>query len=78
MKWKEENNSLQAEFEFVDFKEAFAFLTKVAALAEEQNHHPEIWNVYNKVRLSLTTHDEGNVISDKDRQLAKAIDALNA
>lgn len=76
MLWKEENNSLQAEFEFADFKEAFEFLNKVAVLAEEHQHHPEIWNVYNKVRLSLTTHDEGNIVSAKDRKLAKAIDAL--
>jgi 4a-hydroxytetrahydrobiopterin dehydratase len=76
MSWKEENNQLVREFEFSDFVAAFTFLNKVAELAEIHAHHPEIWNVYNKVRLSLTTHDAGNTITDKDHKLAKAIDAL--
>lgn len=76
MAWKEDNDMLHSEFVFADFKEAMVFLNKVAVLAEAQNHHPEIWNVYNKVRLSLCTHDEGNIVSDKDRKLAASIDAL--
>lgn len=76
MAWLEEKNMLQREFVFADFKEAFVFLNKLALLAEEHHHHPEIWNVYNKVRLILRTHDEGNVVTDKDRKLAKAIDSL--
>jgi len=53
-----------------------AFLVQVAFIAEKQNHHPEIWNVYNKVTLHLTTHDEDGV-TDKDFKLAAAIDGLN-
>ncbi|MBX2842293.1 MAG: 4a-hydroxytetrahydrobiopterin dehydratase [Flammeovirgaceae bacterium] len=74
--WKEENNQLTKSFEFKDFKEAFAFMTKVAMLAEQQNHHPYWTNVYNKVEIFLNTHDAGDIVTDKDHHLAKAIDAL--
>jgi 4a-hydroxytetrahydrobiopterin dehydratase len=72
--WKTANDSLVREFEFKDFKEAFAFITKVALLAEQKDHHPEIRNVYNRVTLSFSTHDAGNIITDKDREMAKLID----
>lgn len=74
--WKEENNQLVKSFLFEDFKEAFGFLQQVAFLAEEQNHHPEIYNVYNKVTLKLTTHDAGNTVTQKDKKLAGAIDKI--
>jgi len=74
--WKEVNNQLVRQFEFADFSEAFAFMTRVAMLAERQNHHPEWKNVYNKVEIRLSTHDAGNRITEKDRELAKAIDAI--
>jgi len=74
--WKEENNKLQQTFKFKDFVEAFGFMSKVALIAEKMNHHPEWKNVYNKVEITLTTHDEGNTITEKDRKLAKAIDEL--
>lgn len=74
--WKEENNELVREFEFADFNEAFAFMTRVALLAEQQQHHPWWSNVYNKVEIRLTTHDAGNTITEKDRKLAAAIDQL--
>lgn len=74
--WKEINNSLNRTFEFKNFIEAFAFMTKVAMIAEKMNHHPEWKNVYNKVEITLTTHDANNTITEKDRQLAKAIDDL--
>ena len=74
--WKEQNNQLVREFEFKDFVEAFAFMTKVALLAEKHNHHPEWSNVYNKVEIRLCSHDAGNVITDKDRKLAAAIEGL--
>jgi len=74
--WKEINSSLNRVFEFKNFIEAFAFMTKVAMIAEKMNHHPEWKNVYNKVEITLTTHDAGNTITEKDRQLAKAIDDL--
>lgn len=74
--WTEENNELVKKFKFSDFSEAFGFMTRVAILAEKQNHHPWWSNVYNEVEIRLTTHDAGNTITDKDRELAAAIDEL--
>lgn len=74
--WAEENNRLKKTFRFNDFQEAFAFMTRVAFLAEIQNHHPNWSNVYNTVTIELTTHDAGNVVTDKDRKLAAAIDSI--
>ena len=71
--WKEIDNALIADLEFKDFVDAFAFMTEVAALAEEHQHHPEWSNVYNRVSIRLTTHDAGNTVTDKDRLLAEAI-----
>lgn len=76
MSWKEENNTLTQSFKFKDFVEAWSFMTKVAMIAEKMNHHPEWNNVYNKVNITLTTHDEGNSITSKDRELAKKIDEI--
>jgi 4a-hydroxytetrahydrobiopterin dehydratase len=83
--WKEENilgvstgTQLKKSFEFKNFIEAWAFMNKVALLAEKMNHHPDWRNVYNKVEISLTTHSAGNVITEKDRVLAGKIDALFA
>lgn len=76
MSWKEKDNKLVKDFEFEDFSEAFAFLSRVALAAEKQNHHPEIYNVYNKVSLSLTSHDVGNKVTDRDIKLAQTIDKL--
>jgi 4a-hydroxytetrahydrobiopterin dehydratase len=74
--WNEKNNVLEKTFEFGDFTEAFSFMTRVAFLAEKHGHHPNWSNVYNKVTIQLTTHDEGNVVTKKDRDLADAIDSL--
>jgi 4a-hydroxytetrahydrobiopterin dehydratase len=74
--WKEENNTLTQTFKFKNFIEAFGFMTKVALVAEKMSHHPEWNNVYNKVEITLTTHDKGNTITEKDRTLAKAIDEI--
>ena len=74
--WKEEYNVLKKEFIFKDFREAFAFMMRVAFLAEEHNHHPNWSNVYNLVKIELTTHDERNIVTEKDRKLAKAIDQI--
>jgi 4a-hydroxytetrahydrobiopterin dehydratase len=74
--WKEENNKLTQTFKFKNFVDAFGFMSKVALIAEKMNHHPEWRNVYNKVEITLTTHDEGNTITEKDRKLAKVIDEL--
>ncbi|MCR9152827.1 MAG: 4a-hydroxytetrahydrobiopterin dehydratase [Croceimicrobium sp.] len=75
-KWSLKENKLVRSFEFNDFKAAFHFLEDVAKLAEEQNHHPEIYNVYNRVQLSLSTHDQKDAITDKDYNLALAINKL--
>ena len=74
--WQETNNTLQRSFTFADFSEAFAFMTRVALIAESMDHHPEWTNVYNKVDIRLSTHDAGNTVTDKDRKLAAAIDKL--
>ncbi len=72
--WKEEDNKLKKSFQFKDFTEAFAFMTKVALAAEKMNHHPWWSNVYNQVNIELNTHDAGNTVTDKDRKLAEKID----
>lgn len=74
--WKEENNTLKKSFQFKNFVEAFSFMTRVALVAEKMDHHPFWTNVYNKVDIELSTHDAGNIVTNKDRELAKAIDAL--
>lgn len=74
--WAEKNNYLEKEFVFKNFIEAFAFMAKVALLAEKMNHHPLLTNVYNKVKIQLNTHDAGDVVTEKDRKLAAAIDKL--
>ena len=74
--WVEENNTLKRAFEFKDFSEAFAFMTRVALLAEKHDHHPYWVNVYNRVEITLTTHSAGNTVTDKDRKLAAEIDKL--
>jgi 4a-hydroxytetrahydrobiopterin dehydratase len=73
--WKVINDKLNRVFEFKDFVDAFAFITKVAIVAEKMDHHPELFNVYNRVVIDLATHDiEG--IGVLDIELAKKIDAL--
>ncbi len=67
--------ALVRDFKFRDFSEAFAFMTRVALLAQSANHHPEWSNVYSKVSIRLTTHDAGGV-TQKDVALAEAIDKL--
>jgi 4a-hydroxytetrahydrobiopterin dehydratase len=75
--WIEKNNKLQKTFAFSDFTEAFGFMAKVAIEAEKMNHHPEWSNVYNKVSFQLSTHDAGDVVTDKDHQLSKIIEKLS-
>lgn len=73
--WSLVEGKLHKEFKFKNFVEAFGFMTQVAILAEKMNHHPEWFNVYNKVAIDLTTHDAGG-ISQRDLKLAQEIDAL--
>jgi 4a-hydroxytetrahydrobiopterin dehydratase len=63
-------------FEFDNFSAAWAFLTRLALVAEQINHHPELLNVYNRVKITLTTHDIGNKVSDLDIHLARRINQL--
>ena len=74
--WKEENNQLCKTFTFPTFMEAFDFMSMVAVIAEEMNHHPWWSNVYNKVEIKLSTHDAGNTITALDYELAKKIDCI--
>jgi 4a-hydroxytetrahydrobiopterin dehydratase len=74
--WRELDNKLVREFRFKDFQEAFTFLTRVAFLAEKSGHHPAWFNVYNYVRIELSTHDAGDVVTERDRRLAVAIDEI--
>lgn len=74
--WQEENNKLYRAFTFKDFTEAFAFIAKVAQIAEKLNHHPTWANTYNKVEIWLSTHDAGDIVTAKDRELAEEIDKI--
>lgn len=74
--WVPQNNKLYKKFEFKNFSEAFGFMTRVAIEAEKMNHHPEWKNVYNTVEFWLSTHDAGDIVTDKDRKLADKIDGL--
>ena len=72
----EKDQELVGKFIFRDFLEAFAFMTKVALLAERFQHHPNWSNVYNKVEIRLSTHDAGNIVTEKDHVLAAQIERL--
>ncbi len=76
MEWKHDNNALRKEFTFKNFSEAFAFMTRVALAAEKMDHHPTWTNTYNKVTISLSTHDAGNTVTERDHKLASAIDEV--
>ncbi|MTI33442.1 4a-hydroxytetrahydrobiopterin dehydratase [Xanthovirga aplysinae] len=74
--WIEEDNKLKQSFKFKDFVEAFGFMSKVALIAEKMDHHPNWSNVYNRVEIELTTHSAGNTVTQRDRELAEAIEQL--
>jgi 4a-hydroxytetrahydrobiopterin dehydratase len=74
--WKEENNQLHKKFEFKDFSEAFAFMTRVALAAEKMDHHPKWTNEYNKIEIWLSSHDAGDIVTEKDKKLAAIIDKI--
>jgi 4a-hydroxytetrahydrobiopterin dehydratase len=74
--WTENNNKLKKSFQFGDFSEAFAFMTRVALLAERMDHHPTWSNTWNRVDIELSTHDAGDTVTEKDRMMASAIDKL--
>ena len=70
-----DGKAMERTFDFADFAEAFAFMTRIAIIAEKRDHHPEWFNVYNKVEITLTTHDAGG-LSLRDVNMAKKIDKL--
>lgn len=74
--WQEKDNRLLASFTFKNFAEAFAFMTEVAFCAERMDHHPNWSNVWNRVDIQLCTHSAGNLVTEKDRVLAAAIDEV--
>lgn len=76
MEWLVENNRMKKTFKFKDFVEAFGFMTRVAIIAEKMDHHPTWTNAWNEVRFELSTHDAGDIVTERDRKLAKAIDQL--
>ena len=73
--WRHEGNALRREFTFINFKEAFAFMTSVADMAEAADHHPDWSNSYNKVAIALTSHDKG-CVTKRDSSLAEQINSL--
>ena len=73
--WEHRNNTLYAEFEFDNFKDCFSAMSRIAFECEAQHHHPEWTNVYNVLKISLSTHDE-NGVTEKDFKLADAIEAI--
>ncbi|MEM6395214.1 MAG: 4a-hydroxytetrahydrobiopterin dehydratase [Bacteroidota bacterium] len=76
MTWIEKDNQLQATYKFDNFTQAWAFMTEVAFAAEAAEHHPNWSNVYNTVEIALTTHDAGNTVTQKDRDLAQKIEEI--
>jgi 4a-hydroxytetrahydrobiopterin dehydratase len=75
--WNHEDNKLKKEYEFADFRQAMTFITRIAFEAEDQVHHPEIFNVYNTVNIALTSHDAGDKVTEKDVKLAKTIETIS-
>ena len=74
--WEKKNNALVRTERFEDFSEALAFIVRIGLLAEQSDHHPTITNTYNEYSLLLTTHDQGNTITEKDYDLAEKINAV--
>ncbi len=74
--WQKIENQLRTELTFRNFTEAFAFMTEIAMIAEKQGHHPTWTNTWNKVSISLSTHEAGNVVTNRDRELADAIEKV--
>ena len=75
--WSIEENSIHRSFEFSSFREAMSFMVRIGFEAEDMDHHPELNNVYNRVRVSLSTHDAGNTVTELDTELARRINHLS-
>jgi len=76
--WRQVDGALIRDFEFTDFIEAFSFMTRVALVAERLDHHPDWSNSWNRVFISLRSHDAGGVVTKRDHELARAINAIFA
>lgn len=76
MSWQKQNNHLEKTFTFKNYKEVMVFVNKVADTANQQNHHPQMIVDFKQVVIRMTTHDAGNTVTEKDHQLASAIDSL--
>ena len=76
--WAHDNDALAKTYTFADFREALAFIVRLGFEAEQRDHHPNLTNVYNRVELALTTHDAGNRVTQKDVDLAQAIETLRS
>jgi len=76
--WEEKNNKLYKKFLFKDFSQTFAFMTRVALIAEKMDHHPEWKNTYNTLEIWLSTHSAGDIVTEKDRKLAASIDKISS
>jgi 4a-hydroxytetrahydrobiopterin dehydratase len=74
--WRHEEDHLKKSFAFSNFRDAMTFIVRLSYEAEQQNHHPEIFNCYNRVEIALSTHDAGGKVTAKDFYLATAIDAV--
>jgi len=74
--WSHEEDKLKKDFSFDTFRDAIAFINRIAFEAEEQVHHPELFNVYNSLSIALSTHDAGGKVTEKDVKLAKTIESL--
>ena len=74
--WTFEGNKLRKTYKFNDFPEAMAFLVRLSYEAENRNHHPEIFNCYNRLEIGLNTHDAGGKVTNRDIELALAIEKL--
>jgi 4a-hydroxytetrahydrobiopterin dehydratase len=74
--WKESNQALEKTFTFNNFEDVMRFMVLATPYISEQNHHPTWTNTYNQLQIQLTTHDAGNQVTDKDRELARFLDSL--
>jgi len=74
--WELKDDLITRDFQFKDFKTAVSFIVRIAFEAEDQVHHPQLFNVYNNITISLNTHDAGDKVTTKDIKLAKAIDSI--
>lgn len=75
--WEEKDNKLYRKFQFKNFSEAFAFMTRIALAAEKMDHHPKWTNEYNQLEIWLSTHDAGDIVTEKDKKLASIIDGFS-